>query len=107
MPITKEPFRSYTTEEKDPLKDGRVFTVRLSADEYKKLSEAMAIMHISSDSTALKTLAMIGKNVAFLLLEPGIWSWLTGGERRIHESKLDKLKRQMDANVIESQEKGG
>ena len=96
MSIVKEPFRNYRIGEPDPLREGRVFTVRLNAEEYKQLLTAMSILHISSDSTCFKQLAWIGKNVAFTLISPETWRWLTDGNRRVNESKLDKLSSKLD-----------
>ena len=101
MSIIKQPFVNYRIGEPDPLKEGRVFTVRLSADEYKELLYAMKYLNISSDSTALKTLAFMGKNVVFTLFQADTMKWLTDGERRINQSKLAKINMDSGENVTQ------
>lgn len=105
MPISKVPFRSYTLDEQKPdtLETGKVFTVRLSGQEYQELLKAMTILNISSDSTCLKTLAKIGQNVAFTLLPNNLWRWLTDGARRVDESKLGKIKAKIGKDVTQEQ----
>lgn len=63
MPIEKQPFVNYTVGEKDPLEEGKVFTVRLNAEEYKQLKEDMKDFNIKTESTTLKFLAECGRNV--------------------------------------------
>jgi hypothetical protein len=63
MSLEKQPFRCYTVEEKAPLEDGKVITVRMNAEEYKSLMVMAKTLHISRDSTVLKKLALIGQNV--------------------------------------------
>lgn len=65
MALTKEPFRNYTLEEdkKDPLDKGKIFTVRLNSTEYKQLKEDMKTFNLRNESTTLKFLAEIGRNV--------------------------------------------
>lgn len=103
MTIQKTPFINYTIGEKNPLQDGRIFTIRLNSYEYKQLLEVMAILHISSDSTALKTLAFMGRNVILTLFEPSTLKWLTDGTRRINESKLNKLSAKIEQNVTQNE----
>lgn len=62
MAIEKKPFVNYTLDEnKKPYKD--VITVRLNQDERAWLEELKEDLNLKSDSTALKTGALIGKNV--------------------------------------------
>jgi len=107
MPITKKPFVNYTldADKKNPNESGKIFTIRLNAEEYKELLEAMNILHISNVSTAIKELAFSGKNVIFAMFKPEFLKWLTDGSRRVDESKLNKMVAEKERNVIENLEK--
>jgi len=63
--IQKEPFRSYTLDKdkSDPLASGKLFTVRLNAQEYAQLKQDMGDFNLRNESTALKLLAELGRNV--------------------------------------------
>ena len=62
--LPKKPFRSYTLEEdKKEDKYGRPISVRLNPEERTWLNEVKEDLGIKSDSRALKTAAMAGKNV--------------------------------------------
>lgn len=71
-------FRSCTLDEdrKDPLESGKVFTVRLNAKEYLELKEDMKDFNLRNESTALKLLAGIGRNVLHGMLSRQKLRWL-------------------------------
>ena len=106
MTLEKAPFVNYTLDKdkKDPFEAGKIFTVRLNAEEYKELLEAMAVLHISNASTAIKELAFSGKNVIFTLFKADFLKWLSDGSRRVDESKLNKLIAKKEENVIQKME---
>jgi hypothetical protein len=101
MTLIKQPFVNYTVGEKDPLENGKIFTIRLNSQEYRELLESMEVLNISSESTAIKELAFIGKNVLFSQFKLETLRWLTDGKRRVDESKLQKLVSKIDQNVIQ------
>lgn len=78
MPIDKKPFTSYTLDEDkaDPLEKGKVFTVRLNPEEYRELKEDMKDFNLTTESTALKLLAGIGRNVLHGMLSRKKLRWL-------------------------------
>ena len=105
MPIDKKPFVNYTVGEKDltnALEEGKVFSIRLSPSEFKELAQAMEVLHISNHSTALKFLALTGKNVIFSIFNPDYMKWLTDGSRRVDDSKLIKLTSKKNENVTQN-----
>lgn len=60
MVLEQEPFRVYRDQE-DRLNDkGKVFTIRLNAEELENLKQAQVILQQEKDSTCLKQLAMFG-----------------------------------------------
>jgi hypothetical protein len=61
--IEKKPFQSYKFEEERSEEKGKVFTIRLNAEELENLKQAQKILQQEKDSTALKQLAMYGLNV--------------------------------------------
>jgi len=65
MTITKTPFVNYTLDEDkgNPLDAGKIFTIRLNAEEYQQLREDMKDFNLKNESTTLKLLAQIGRNV--------------------------------------------
>jgi len=105
--IEKQPFRSYTLDQdkKSEFEAGKIFTIRLNAEEYKEVLEVMAILRISNTSTALKEMAFVGKNVISTLFKPSFLKWLTDAERRVDDSKLRKLVAKKEENVIQNLEK--
>ena len=60
MSIKKQPFVNYKLEE-DRSDDKTIFTIRLNSDERKWLDDAKVVLQQPKDSTAVKTLAEIGK----------------------------------------------
>ena len=105
MVIEKKPFVNYTLGEKDitdSLEQGKVFSIRLSAGEFRELAQAMEVLHISNHSTALKFLALTGKNVIFSIFNPEYVKWLTDGSRRVDDSKLVKLTSKKTENVTQN-----
>ena len=103
MSIKKEAFKNYRLGEPDPIREGKVFTVRLNPKEYHELLGVMDVLHISNHSTALKELAFMGKNVILTLFKPETLRWLTDGTRRVDDSKLGKLIAKKDENVIQKE----
>ena len=55
--VTQEPFIRYKLDEEER---ADTFTVKLNAEERKRLEEAKKILHQKKNSTALKQLAEIG-----------------------------------------------
>lgn len=102
--IEKKPFVNYRIGEPDPLAEGKIFTIRLNAVEYKDLVAAMQVLHISNHSTALKELAFVGKNVILALFTPTFLRWLSDGNRRVDENKLHRLKMKLEENVNQVQQ---
>ena len=88
MVLEKEPFRGYTLdgEKKDPMESGKVFTVRLNAEEYRTLEADMKDWNIPGESTMLKLLADVGRNVLHGQLGRKKIRWLMRKDRvRIDE----------------------
>lgn len=87
--IEKEKFRSYTLDEEkeNPLEIGKVFTVRLNSTEYKQLKEDMVDFNLRNESTTLKLLADIGRNVLHGMLTRKKLRWLFSSR----QSKLEDL----------------
>lgn len=83
MTIQKKPFRSYTLDEDKPFPEdsGKIFTVRLNSKEYIKLKEDMKDFNIRNESTMLKLLAVIGRNVIHGSLGRDRIKWLFSSER--------------------------
>lgn len=83
MTIEKEPFRSYTLDQDktDPLDSGKVFTVRLNSLQYKELREFMIYFNLRNESTTLKLLADIGKNVILNTFGANKLKWLFNSNR--------------------------
>ena len=106
--IEKKPFVNYTLEQdkKNEFEVGKIFTIRLNAEEYKEVLEVMSILRISNTSTALKEMAFVGKNVILTLFKPSFLKWLTDADRRVDDSKLRKLIAKKEENVIQNLEKG-
>jgi len=86
MVLTKKPFTNYTTDEdkKDPLESGKVFTIRLNAEEYKQLREDMKDFNIARESTMFKFLADTGRNVLHGTFGRDKLRWIFG-KRRVKE----------------------
>jgi hypothetical protein len=78
MPIEKKPFENYTLDEDktDPLEQGKVFTLRLNAKEYSQLKEDMKDLNIKNESTTIKFLAGIGRNVLHGILGKKKIRWI-------------------------------
>lgn len=87
MSLKKKPFVNYTLEEDkpDPLEVGRRFTVRLNAQEYKELKDFMRIFNLRNESTTLKLLAEVGKNVSVNTFGAQKLRWLFSPDRRSKE----------------------
>ncbi len=83
MTIEKEAFRSYTLEEDkpDPLETGKVVTMRLNSTEYKQLKEDMKDFNIRNESTMLKFLSEIGRNVTHSTFGRDRLKWLFRRDR--------------------------
>lgn len=62
MGIEKKPFVNYTLDE-DLKEKPDIFTIRLNKEERLFLNEQKRILEQPKDSTALKTLALIGAKV--------------------------------------------
>ena len=60
MSIVQQPFRKYVFDEDKDDSKGKVFTIRLNAEEIENLREAQNVLQQEKDSTALKQLAMVG-----------------------------------------------
>lgn len=105
MTLEKPPFTNYRIGEPEPLQEGKVFSIRLSPAEFGELVDIMHLLRISNHSTALKELAFIGKYVLTHTFRPETLRWLTDAERRVNESKLEKLKKERDKIVTEKIEK--
>lgn len=90
MSIKKEPFRSYTLEEdaKDPLEAGKICTIRLNSFEYKQLQEDMTDFNIARETTMLKFLAEVGRNVLHGTFGRQKLRWLFN-EKRIKKEMPD------------------
>jgi len=58
--IEKKPFVTYTLDDDKDTVSGKVFTIRLNAEEIKNLKAAQNILQQERDSTTLKQLAMFG-----------------------------------------------
>jgi len=78
--IKKKPFTSYTLEE-DRSKHKDIFTVRVNVEERALLEELKEDLNIKSDSKALKTGALIGKNVLQHIFTRPILRYLFKSER--------------------------
>ena len=82
MPIEKEPFRRYDLDKSEhELKYGRPISVRLNDTERAWLEEFKEDLNIKSDSKALKTAALIGKNVLQGMLGRKILRYLFKNDR--------------------------
>lgn len=83
MPLEKEPFRNYTLDQDkvDPLKTGKVFTIRLNAEQYQQLREDMKDFNIRNESSMIKLLATTGRNVLHGTLGRKNIRWLFRGDR--------------------------
>ena len=83
MTLEKKPFTSYTLDEdkKSPFEVGKVFTIRLNAEEYKQLKEDMKDLNLRNESTAIKLLADVGRNVLHGLLGKQKIKWLFNPNR--------------------------
>lgn len=84
MTIEKKPWTNYTLDEDkpDPLEQGKVFTVRMSAIEYKQHKKDMELLHCTSEGTTLKKLAEIGRNVLHSTFTPKTLRWIADPARR-------------------------
>jgi len=84
MALDKQPFRSYTLEENkvDPLEKGKIFTVRMNPEEYRVLLKDMKDFNIGRESTTLKLLAEIGRNVIHSTFGRSKIKWLMDPSRR-------------------------
>ena len=103
MPLEKKPFVNYTIGEKNPLEKGKIITVRLSPEEYKKLMYFSKILHISRDSTILKQLANVGQNVLISTFGGDFLKWLTDDKRIVNDTKLDNIIVENKENVTQNQ----
>lgn len=61
--IVKEPFTKYKLDEEKERETGKIFTIRLNAEEIKELQMAKKVIKQPKDSSAIKTLAKIGFGV--------------------------------------------
>lgn len=63
--IQKKAFTNYTLDEDkaDPEKAGKVFTIRLNAQQYRELHEDMKMLNINREGTAYKFIHDTGRNV--------------------------------------------
>jgi hypothetical protein len=99
--LEKEPFRSYSVGEKQPLEQGKIINVRMNAEEYKQLMVMAKTLHISRDSTVLKKLALVGQNVILSTFGIDFMRWLLDADRIVNDSKLDKLTIETKENVTQ------
>lgn len=60
MVLERKPFERQRFDEDVEKDKGKVFTIRLNAEELKNLREAQNVLQQEKDSTALKQLAMFG-----------------------------------------------
>lgn len=60
MSLEQKPFTPYRLEEERAQDKGKVFTIRLNAEELTNLKAAQNILQQEKDSTTLKQLAMFG-----------------------------------------------
>lgn len=63
MALKKHSFVSYKTEEERAKQKGKVFTIRLNAEEIKRLEQDAYILEQEKPGTTLKILAEIGHQV--------------------------------------------
>jgi hypothetical protein len=63
MVIEKIPFVPYTLEEDRVQDKGKIFTIRLNAEEVVNLRDAQNILQQEKQSTALKQLAIFGLHI--------------------------------------------
>jgi len=63
MGLEKKAFVPYRTEEERSKDKGKIFTIRLNAEEEENLKVAMRVLQQEKFSTALKQLAMFGMYV--------------------------------------------
>lgn len=63
MVLERKPFEPQRFEEEREKDAGKVFTVRLNAEELERLEASKKALHQPKDSTALKMLADIGYDV--------------------------------------------
>jgi hypothetical protein len=103
MSIIKQPFVNYRVGEPDPVKEGKIFTIRLNSEEYTQLIRVMAALNVSNESTAIKQLSFIGQNVIFSLFPMDSLKWLSDGRRRVDESKIDRLQKKIEQNVTQKE----
>jgi len=84
MTLDKQPFRSYTldADKKNPLEHGKVFTIRLNAQEYQELKADMRIWNVAQEGKMLKLHAKVGRNVLHNVLGGSLIKWLTAPTRR-------------------------
>lgn len=90
MTIEKKPFVNYRLDEEKGKPD--IFTVRVNKTERLWLNESKDCLNINRDSTALKLLAEIGKNVILRSFGAKFMKFLTS-EKRIRE-EVDTVKNQ-------------
>lgn len=99
--IEKKPFQNYRIGEPKPLEEGKIITVRFSAEEYKGLLYMSKILNISRDSTTLKKLAIVGQNVLMSTFGGDFLKWLSDSERIKDEVKLDMILIEKRENVTQ------
>lgn len=89
MSMEKPPFRSYTLDEdkKNPFEVGKVFTIRLNAEEYMELKADMKVWNVAQEGKMLKLHAKVGRNVLHNLFGASLIKWLTAPTRRKAEQE--------------------
>ena len=63
MSLIKKPFANYRLDKEKENDKRKIFTLSLNLEEYKNLQNAKKILRQAKDSTAIKQLAEIGRNV--------------------------------------------
>ena len=89
MPLEKQPFRLYSSEEeiKEKKKKSWTITVRVNAEEQDIIKELKRMLNVHMDGTALKIGARIARNVLHDTFGPEILRYLTDPNRRRPEQE--------------------
>lgn len=84
--LIRPPFQRTHLKSANPLESGKVITVRLNVVEYKQLQDLQKALNLTTESSALKVAAMVGRNVLHATLGPEFLGWLSDPSRRTREA---------------------
>lgn len=103
MTITKEPFVPYRLDEEKAQDKRKIFTLSLNLGEYRQLQEDMRVLGQPKDSTCLKQLWQLGRNVLHDNQTGLLIRTILGNDTRNKRIGIVDVEAEMSANVTQKE----